>query len=156
SRGEKQGPFHGRLTRFVNRLRGRIEDRRYGFMFAAPEAEVGYEWLHDLAVKLLGTAPGIKILDFSEVPSDVLPIVVGVLARVLYEIHFWTEEGNRTPITFVCDEAHLYLPAGKPAATEARALDAFERIAKEGRKYGVSLLVVSQRPSDVSRTVLSQ
>lgn len=153
---DKQGPFHGRLTRFVNRLRGRVEDRRYGFMFAAPETEVGYEWLHDLAVKLLGTDPGIKTIDFSEVPSDVLPIVVGVLARVLYEIHFWTEDGNRTPITFVCDEAHLYLPAGTPAATEARALDSFERIAKEGRKYGVSLLVVSQRPSDVSRTVLSQ
>lgn len=153
---DKQGPFHGRLTRFVNRLRGRVDDRRYGFMFAAPETEVGYEWLHHLAVKLLGTDPGIKILDFSEVPSDVLPIVVGVLARVLYEIHFWTEDQNRTPITFVCDEAHLYLPVGTPAATEARALDSFERIAKEGRKYGVSLLVVSQRPSDVSRTVLSQ
>ena len=63
----------------------------------------------------------------------------------------------RTPVCFVCDEAHLYLPvrADSDAATK-RALDTFERIAKEGRKYGVSLLVVSQRPSDVSKTILSQ
>lgn len=153
---EKAGPFNGRLTRFVNRMSARVEDRRYGFMFAPPEDQVGYDWLHGLAKKLLGTKPGIKIIDFSEVPSDVLPIVVGVLARVLYEIHFWTAEEKRTPITLVCDEAHLYLPAGIAGAAELRALDSFERIAKEGRKYGISLLVVSQRPSDVSRTVLSQ
>lgn len=153
---EKQGPFYGRLTRFINRMKGRTEDRRYGFMFAPPEQEVDYEWLHGLAKSLLGTDPGIKIIDFSEVPSDVLPIVVGVLARVLYEIHFWTEDDKRTPITLVCDEAHLYLPAGAADVAELRALDSFERIAKEGRKYGISLLVVSQRPSDVSRTVLSQ
>lgn len=85
-----------------------------------------------------------------------LPVVVGVLARLLYEIHFWTEEKKRTPVTLVCDEAHLYLPAGNADAAELRALDVFERISKEGRKYGVSLPVVSQRPSDVSKTVLSQ
>ncbi|WP_081615151.1 ATP-binding protein [Dietzia sp. UCD-THP] len=153
---EKQGPFFGRLTRFINRMKSRTEDRRYTFMFSPPGESEDYEWLHELANDLLGTNPGIKVIDFSEVPSDVLPIVVGVLARVLYEIHFWTEEQKRTPITFVCDEAHLYLPAGVADVAELRALDSFERIAKEGRKYGISLLVVSQRPSDVSRTVLSQ
>ena len=156
SRGDKAGPFNGRLTRFVARLKARTEDRRYGFMFGPPEDAIGYEWLHDLAKDLLGTNPGIKIIDFSEVPSDILPIVVGVLARVLYEVHFWTDEEGRTPITLVCDEAHLYLPSAVADVAEARALDSFERIAKEGRKYGISLLVVSQRPSDVSRTVLSQ
>ena len=156
SRGDKAGPFNGRLTRFVARLKARTEDRRYGFMFGPPEDAIGYEWLHDLAKDLLGTNPGIKIIDFSEVPSDILPIVVGVLARVLYEVHFWTDEERRTPITLVCDEAHLYLPSAVADVAEARALDSFERIAKEGRKYGISLLVVSQRPSDVSRTVLSQ
>lgn len=153
---EKQGPFFGRLTRFINRLQSRFDDRRYSFMFNPPTDEVDYEWLHKLAKDTLGTDPGIKVVDFSEVPSDVLPIVVGVLARVLYEIHFWTPTQKRTPITFVCDEAHLYLPSGAPGAAELRALDSFERIAKEGRKYGISLLVVSQRPSDVSKTVLSQ
>ncbi|PRA81112.1 ATP-binding protein [Microbacterium sp. MYb66] len=153
---EKQGPFFGRLTRLVSRMDARISDRRYGFMFNPPADHLGYDWLHDFAKRLLGTAPGIKVIDFSEVPSDVLPIVVGVMARVLYEIHFWTTEDKRTPVTLVCDEAHLYLPAGNAGAADLRALDSFERIAKEGRKYGISLLVVSQRPSDVSRTVLSQ
>ncbi|SMY00791.1 hypothetical protein BANT10_03215 [Brevibacterium antiquum] len=153
---EKAGPFNGKLTRFVARLKARAEDRRYGFMFGPPEDAVGYEWLHGLAKDLLGTKQGIKIIDFSEVPSDILPIVVGVLARVLYEVHFWTDEEKRTPVTLVCDEAHLYLPSSVADVAEARALESFERIAKEGRKYGISLLVVSQRPSDVSRTVLSQ
>jgi hypothetical protein len=153
---EKQGPFYGRLPRLVNRMEARVSDRRYGFMFDPPADHLGYDWLHDFARRLLGTAPGIKVVDFSEVPSDVLPIVVGVMARVLYEIHFWTAEDSRTPVTLVCDEAHLYLPAGNAGAADLRALDSFERIAKEGRKYGISLLVVSQRPSDVSRTVLSQ
>ncbi|MFV4914829.1 ATP-binding protein [Microbacterium lacticum] len=153
---EKQGPFFGRLTRLVSRMEARISDRRYGFMFSPPTTHLAYDWLHDFAKRLLGTAPGIKVIDFSEVPSDVLPIVVGVMARVLYEIHFWTTEDKRTPVTLVCDEAHLYLPAGNAGAADLRALDSFERIAKEGRKYGISLLVISQRPSDVSRTVLSQ
>ncbi|MFV9423788.1 ATP-binding protein [Microbacterium sp. S1037] len=153
---EKQGPFFGRLTRLVSRMEARISDRRYGFMFSPPADHLGYDWLHAFAKRLLGTAPGIKVIDFSEVPSDVLPIVVGVMARVLYEIHFWTAEDKRTPVTLVCDEAHLYLPVGNAGAADLRALDSFERIAKEGRKYGISLLVVSQRPSDVSRTVLSQ
>lgn len=153
---EKQGPFHGKLTRLLSRMQARVSDRRYGFMFDPPADHLAYDWLHDFARRLLGTAPGIKVVDFSEVPSDILPIVVGVMARVLYEIHFWTTEDKRTPVTLVCDEAHLYLPAGSAGAADLRALDSFERIAKEGRKYGISLLVVSQRPSDVSRTVLSQ
>ena len=67
------------------------------------------------------------------------------------------DKDSRHPLTIVCDEAHLYLPVRDSAeAAEKRALESFERIAKEGRKYGVSLLVVSQRPSDVSRTILSQ
>jgi hypothetical protein len=64
---------------------------------------------------------------------------------------------KRTPFVFVCDEAHLYLPVkDESSSVERQALSSFERIAKEGRKYGVSLVVVSQRPSDVSRTILSQ
>jgi hypothetical protein len=153
---DKGGPFFGTLTRFLTRMRTRIEDRRYSFMFAPGGVTSEYEWLHQFAKDLLGTDPGIKVIDFSEVPAEVLPVVVAVLARILYEIHFWTEPTHRTPVTLVCDEAHLYLPNQVSDTAEQRALDAFERIAKEGRKYGVSLLVVSQRPSDLSRTVLSQ
>jgi uncharacterized protein len=156
---EKQGPFYGKLTRLIARLRSRIEDRRNGFMFAPPQSALEYDWLNDLAVKFLRSEQrnGIKVLDFSEVPSDVLPVVVGVFARLLYDVQFWMKSDDRVPVTFVCDEAHLYLPVADEADSIAqRALDTFERIAKEGRKYGVSLLVVSQRPADVSRTILSQ
>ncbi|MGO3764878.1 ATP-binding protein [Glutamicibacter arilaitensis] len=150
------GPFKGKLTRFISRLKTKMKDRRYAFMFKSPESTSEYEWLHGLAKNMLGTSQGIKVIDFSEVPSDALPVVVGVFARVLYDIQFWSDPEQRTPFTVVCDEAHLYLPADNITARDQRALDSFERIAKEVRKYGVSLLVVSQRPSDVSKTVLSQ
>jgi hypothetical protein len=155
-----KGPFNGQLTRFIARLQSRVEDRRYGFLFGPPSAAIDYEWLASQARRLMSSddaRKGIKIIDFSEVPSDVLPVVAGVLARTIYDVQFWMGEDERTPICFVCDEAHLYLPASESSdAVEGRALVAFERIAKEGRKYGVSLFVVSQRPSDVNRTILSQ
>ena len=160
ARGEVTGDWNGRLTRFIGRLKSKIDDRRCGFMFQPPEECNAYSWLENMLMKLFAVSEsqrGIKIIDFSEVPSDVLPIITGVLARLLYNIQFWMDKDARHPLTIVCDEAHLYLPVRDAAeATEKRALEAFERIAKEGRKYGVSLLVVSQRPSDVSRTILSQ
>jgi uncharacterized protein len=157
---EIKGDWEGKLTRFVSRLEAKADDRRYGFMFK-PSSESGkYGWLAEQVCRLLAPgegAFGIKIIDFSEVPSDVLPVVTGVFARLLYDVQFWMQPSQRTPFVFVCDEAHLYLPVKDDAdAVEKQALYSFERIAKEGRKYGVSLLVVSQRPSDVSRTILSQ
>ena len=158
--GTKQGPWYGKLSRFIGRLKAKIDDRRCGFMFQPPEECNDYGWLENMLMKLFTVSENqrdIKIIDFSEVPSDVLPIITGVLARLLYNIQFWMDKEARHPLTIVCDEAHLYLPVRDAAeAAEKRALEAFERIAKEGRKYGVSLLVVSQRPSDVSRTILSQ
>jgi len=169
SKGEKQGPLFGKLTRFLNRIGVKTKDRRYAFMYQAPEEYETYEALHELAKKLLGTGnvnngvnSGIKIIDFSEVPSDILPVVVGLVGRLIYQIQFWSSPGEdgdaRHPIVLVCDEAHLYLPssAASTGPLEKRALENFERIAKEGRKYGVGLMVVSQRPSDVSTTILSQ
>ena len=154
------GELNGKLTRFIARLEARVEDRRYGFMFSPPAEALRYDWLANQVSRLLAAPSGvggIKIVDFSEVPSDVLPVVTGVFARLLYDVQFWMEPSKRTPFVFVCDEAHLYLPVRDDAdAVERQALSSFERIAKEGRKYGVSLLVVSQRPSDVSRTILSQ
>lgn len=155
-----KGEWEGKLTRFVSRLEAKIEDRRYGFMFKPTDYAKGYEWLSDVASQLLGTGSGnrgIKIIDFSEVPSDVLPVVAGTFSRLLYDLQFWLEPEKRSPFAVVCDEAHIYLPIKSDAdAVEKQALAIFERIAKEGRKYGVSLVVVSQRPSDVSRTILSQ
>jgi hypothetical protein len=154
-----KGEWEDRLTRFLSRLEAKLDDRRYGFMFFPPKAAAKYDWLAQQVLNLLkaGDGSGIKIIDFSEVPADVLPVVTGTLARLLYDVQFWMGAKARTPVTLLCDEAHLYLPVHDDAdAVQRQALGSFERIAKEGRKYGFSLLVVSQRPSDVSRTILSQ
>jgi len=155
-----KGDWEDKLTRFLSRLEAKLDDRRYGFMFAPPAAAMAYDWLATQVLKLLESdgGSGIKIIDFSEVPADVLPVVTGTLARLLYDVQFWiSTSSERTPVTLLCDEAHLYLPVRDDAdAVQRQALGSFERIAKEGRKYGFSLLVVSQRPSDVSRTILSQ
>jgi len=155
-----KGDWEGKLTRFLARLEAKLEDRRYGFLFKPPEAAQKYNWLAQQVTRLLVSPPnkpGIKIVDFSEVPSDVLPVVTGTFARLLYDVQFWTMPEKRAPFALICDEAHLYLPVRDDSdAVEKQALATFERIAKEGRKYGVSIVAVSQRPSDVSRTILSQ
>lgn len=157
--GPVKGEWEDKLTRFLSRLEAKLDDRRYGFMFAPPPQAMDYDWLATQVLKLLSSSggSGIKVIDFSEVPADVLPVVTGTLARLLYDVQFWMNAKTRTPVTLLCDEAHLYLPVRDDAdAVQRQALGSFERIAKEGRKYGFSLLVVSQRPSDVSRTILSQ
>lgn len=155
-----KGDWEGKLTRFLARLEAKLEDRRYGFLFEPPVAAQEYTWLAKQVTRLLISPPehpGIKIVDFSEVPSDVLPVVTGTFARLLYDVQFWMQPEKRTPFALICDEAHLYLPVREDSdAVEKQALATFERIAKEGRKYGVSIVAVSQRPSDVSRTILSQ
>ena len=121
-----------------------------------------YEWLNELSTVLLGSTGvrgkgGVKIIDFSEVPSDVLPLVVGLVARIIFSVQQWTEKELRHPIALLCDEAHLYIPERHEAGGLSEVgLRSFERIAKEGRKYGVGLIVISQRPAEVNRTVLSQ
>jgi hypothetical protein len=162
ARGIKQGNFYGQFSRLLVRLKSKLSDKRYGFIFQAPQSWQEYETLHRLAKKFLepnneGYNKGIKVIDFSEVPSDIVPIIVGLVARLLFQIQFWMDNKNRKPIVLVCDEAHLYLPVKEGVnPVEKRALENFERIAKEGRKYGVGLLVVSQRPSDISSTILCQ
>lgn len=155
-----KGPWNGKLTRFIARLESKSQDKRYAFMFNPPEETYSYDWLQKLYQVLLSTPEGgngIKVIDFSAVPSDVLPIVTGVIGRLIFDLQSWIHADNRTPVALVCDEAHLYLPTRDlMTAGESQPVRNFERIAKEGRKYGVSLVVVSQRPSDLNRTILSQ
>lgn len=156
---EKNGPFNGEFSRLLVRMASRLDDRRYGFLFKSPEKYNQYDSLSMIAEKLMGfgeSKPRIKVIDFSEVPADILPVIIGLVARIIYQIQFWTKPESRRPIAFVCDEAHLYLPRKEGNPAERRAVESFEKIAKEGRKYGVALMIVSQRPSDVSTTILSQ
>jgi len=164
ARGEKQGPFHGKLSRLVERLQNKQTDRRLGFLFQAPNETMEFDWLVKLVASLVaGTKDqpdnlgGLKIVDFSEVPSDMLPLIISLVAKLVFSIQQWTPTEHRHPIALFCDEAHLYIPESQSSSGgEAFAVEAFERIAKEGRKYGVGLVVISQRPSEVNRTVLSQ
>ena len=160
ARGERQGTFFGQFSRLLVRLNSKIDDKRYGFLFQAPSAMHEYDAMADMVTRLMDYSESeaqIKVIDFSEVPADILPVIVGLVARIIYQVQFWTDRESRKPLALVCDEAHMYLPSkdGKNPI-EQRAVENFEKIAKEGRKYGVALLVVSQRPSDVSPTILSQ
>lgn len=157
---DKQGPFYGQFSRLLVRLNSKVSDKRYGFLFQAPDNEHRYDAMAEMVKRLMDYSEDkaqIKVIDFSEVPADILPVIVGLVARVIYQVQFWTDRDRRRPMALVCDEAHLYLPKkdGKNPV-EQRAIENFEKIAKEGRKYGVALLIVSQRPSDVSSTILSQ
>ncbi|MCI9691849.1 ATPase [Vibrio parahaemolyticus] len=159
ARGQKNGPFNGEFSRLLVRMASRLNDRRYGFLFDSPDKYNQYDSLSMIAEKLMGFGKqkqSIKVIDFSEVPADILPVIIGLVARIIYQVQFWTNPEGRRPVAFVCDEAHLYLPRKEGNPVERRAVEAFEKIAKEGRKYGVALMIVSQRPSDVSATILSQ
>lgn len=162
ARGEKQGDFFGKLARMISRLENKISDRRLGFMFSGGGNVLDFTWLEKFTTAILGSTcengrAGIKIINFSEVPSDVLPLIVSLVARVTFSVQQWTPSELRHPIALLCDEAHLYMPQRNMAdSADDISLDIFERIAKEGRKYGISLVVISQRPSEVNKTMLSQ
>lgn len=161
--GEKAGPFNGKLTRFIQRLEAKSLDKRLGFLFQVSKDELSMDWMGELCLKLMSCSlqeerkAGVKIIDFSDVPSDVLPLIISLVARIIFSVQQWTSKANQHPICLFCDEAHLYIPerTNQDAGAEL-GLRSFERIAKEGRKYGVSLAVISQRPAEVNRTVLSQ
>ena len=161
---QKQGPYFDKLSRLIARFENKRTDRRLGFLFRGGPETARFGWLETLCLTLVGGsqeqpdgAGGVKVIDFSEVPSDVLPIIVSLVARLVFSLQQWTPPGQRHPVALFCDEAHLYIPerARGDAANEI-SISIFERVAKEGRKYGVGLVVISQRPSEVNRTVLSQ
>lgn len=160
-RGEIKGPYNGKLTRFIERLEAKRTDRRLGFLFGGGPSVLDYGWMERFCRALMapksGSGAGVRVVDFSEVPSDVLPLIASLVVRVVFSLQQWTQPEERHPIALLCDEAHLYVAARSGGGMVHQAsLSAFERVAKEGRKYGVALVVISQRPAEVSHTVLSQ
>lgn len=161
---EKAGEFNGKLSRMIQRLENKRTDRRLGFLFQGTDETQAFDWLDRLVKALMaGSADqrsgggGVKVIDFSEVPSDVLPLMVSLVAKLAFSVQQWIEASMRHPVAMFCDEAHLYIPERQQAGGAGEiSVEIFERIAKEGRKYGVGLVVISQRPSEVNRTVLSQ
>jgi hypothetical protein len=160
-----QGPFLNQqalgIRRQLNLLRSRLLDRRYDFLLhPGPwEPKLDGSVDQDLDTLLSGWIGGnkpITILDLSGVPSSVLERLVGSILKIVYESLFWSREksegGISRPLLVVMEEAHRYL-AGN---TKNLAKETVQKIAKEGRKYGVGAMVVSQRPSEVDETILSQ
>jgi uncharacterized protein len=139
-------------------LKGRIlalqSDPRYGFVFASRLTL--RDELSDILAQLFRIpvdGKPVTIIDLSGIPSEVLNVVVSVLCRLAFDFALWSEEP--IPLTIICEEAHRYAPRDKELGFEA-AKRALFRIAKEGRKYGVSLCVISQRPSDLAPGLLSE
>ena len=112
--------------------------------------------LDDLLIEWLGHDRPITILDLSGVPSEIMSLVSGAVIRIVYDALFWGQRlpvgGKQQPLYLVLEEAHTYLQAGEDSVA-ARVV---KSIAKEGRKYGVGMLLVTQRPSELDTTVLSQ
>ena len=136
------------------RMQALQNDMRYGFMFGNSLAM--RDEMSDILAQLFRipvSGKPITILDLSGVPSEVLNVVVSVICRLTFDFSVWSD--TQMPITIVCEEAHRYAPADKDAGFEP-VKRALSRIAKEGRKYGVSLCVVSQRPSDLAASLLSE
>ena len=159
------GPFRNprslQIERPLGLLRSRILDRRYDFLLHPGPWEPDLagkpeEDLDGLLSRWLGGDQPITILDLSGVPSSVLERLVGSILRIIYEALFWsrekTEGGITRPLLVVMEEAHRYLRSG----ADDLASGVVQRIAKEGRKYGVGAMIVSQRPSEVNETILSQ
>lgn len=158
-KGEKDGPLVGNFTRLIMRLNSRLNDRRYDLIFR-PKTYTTSASMEDLFRRVLGeqidNRKKVVVIDISPIPFDVRNSVISLLMRCLFDFSYWYKRiySESFPIAVFCDEAHVYLN-DKDENSEPARLSA-ERIAKEGRKYGISLTVISQRPREVSSTILSQ
>ena len=139
----------------LSRLASVREDRRYGFMFQSFYLRDNLDAILGRLLRLPVDGQPVTVLDISGVPSEVVNVVVSLLCRLIFEFALWSEREHSPPILLVCEEAHRYVPAdGAPTFEPTRR--AIDRIAKEGRKYGVSLCLVSQRPAELSASSLAQ
>lgn len=141
------------------RLKTKIDelkaDPRYSFMFSGMLVADSMTTFISKIFRLPAKGKPISIVDVSGVPSDITAVVVAVLSRLVFDYAIWSRNELQRPVLLVCEEAHRYVPADKTSSGQA-VRKILERIAKEGRKYGVSLGLITQRPSDLAEGVLSQ
>ena len=162
-----QGSLFGKLTNFISRLESKLNDKRFDFLLGEKSKKITFE---DTIKQLIGQnctpKRNVTILDLSGVPFEVLSITVSLISRIIFEYGYYykkirtkkdpTEKiNNDTPFLLVYEEAHKYVPKSDLVKYRA-SKNSIERIAKEGRKYGVTLLLASQRPSELSETIFSQ
>lgn len=161
------GAFSGEFDRFIVRLDNKINDKRFSFLIAS-EKEDGSKYMtedfNEILKQFLGylNKANVSIIDLSGVPFEVLSITVSLISRLVFDFAFHYSKLqhnigklNDVPFLIVCEEAHNYIPKNGGADYSA-SKKSLERIAKEGRKYGLSLMVVSQRPSEISDTIFAQ
>lgn len=162
----KQGSLNGKLTNFVSRLENKINDKRLDFLLGEKSKNITFE---DTLKNLIGynkENSNVTIIDLSGVPFDVLNITVSLISRILFEYGYYYKKirfsqnpneivNNDIPLLLVYEEAHKYVPNSDLSKYRA-SKESIEWIAKEGRKYGITLLLASQRPSEISETIFSQ
>jgi hypothetical protein len=141
--------------RLKNKLDELRADPRYAFMFSGMLVSDSMGSFIAKLFRLPSHGRPISIVDVSGVPSEVTSVVVSVLARMVFDYAIWSRTEAQRPLLLVCEEAHRYVPKDEHAGGQA-VRKILERIAKEGRKYGVSLGLITQRPSDLAEGVLSQ
>jgi len=149
------------ILSFLNSVRAKLSDSRYDFLFSPEKYTPNLEGkiakdLSSLLFDWLGSDKPVTILDLSGIPSEIMTSISGTLLKIIYDALFWGQNSNvggkEQPLLIVLEEAHNYLKAGENSI----ASKSVQTIAKEGRKYGVGLLLVTQRPSELDETVLSQ
>nr|WP_315301057.1 ATP-binding protein [Raoultella terrigena] len=161
------GPFNGEFNRFISRLETKLNDKRLRFLLNTKKADGKKHLTEDfetLMKQFIGylQKSNVTIVDLSGVPFEVLSVTVSLISRLIFDFCFHYSKLqhalgklNDIPVMLVCEEAHNYVPRDNHASYRA-SRKSIERIAKEGRKYGLSLMVVSQRPSEVSETIFAQ
>ena len=148
---ENSAPYLRLLTR-LDRL---ITDKRFSFMFSSLVVRDTMTTLLSRVLRIPVEGKPITIIDLSGVPSEVVDVVVSLLCRMVFDFSLWSAKDTTVPVLLVCEEAHRYVPERDELGFNPTKR-AISRIAKEGRKYGVSVCLVSQRPSELSATILSQ
>ena len=138
-------------------LRAHIEsisaDARYAFMFGSVTVYDGMAQILGRIFRVPVDNKPITILELTGLPTEIINVVVSVICRMTFDFALWGE--GQVPVTLVCEEAHRYIPANTDLGFEP-CKRAIARIAKEGRKYGASLCIVTQRPAEIDPTILSQ
>jgi hypothetical protein len=141
------------------RIRGKLDqvmrDPRQQFMF---DRKFAHDSMADFMARMLRLPVDgrpISVIDLSGVPTSIVSAVVSVLSRIVFDFAVWSRGERKRPVVLICEEAHRYIP-NRTISRTSPVRDVLERIAKEGRKYGVSLGLVTQRPSDLAEGALSQ
>lgn len=146
-----KGDLNGKLTGIVNAMETVYADRRLSFLFA----HEGQLYLKILLDRIMGGDKSVKNIDLSGIPHDIAVLIIGAITKLIYNIQIMQKDAR--PITLVCDEAHVYIPVDfQLSAAQRRMVEIFENIAKEGRKFGITLFVASQRPSELNKTIMAQ